>query len=129
MFSNIFTVPAPNSIGRPISAGAPRTPATSNSRYTRREDRSGIPQIDELFRMAKLCVFFIDENQIVRPNEIGSMSLIKETATRFGVTSENWAEFELKTQFRCSGSDAYLQWLDKILCITDSATDNFDARI
>ena len=103
--------------------------ATSNSRYTRREDRSGVPQIDELFRMAKLCVFFIDENQIVRPTEIGSVSLIKETATRFGVKSENWAEFELKTQFRCSGSDAYLQWLDKVLSITDSENLAFDVRM
>jgi DUF2075 family protein len=128
-FFNSFTVTEPNSIDVLICDEAHRIRATSNSRYTRRADRSGVPQIDELFRMAKLCVFFIDENQIVRPTEIGSVPLIKETATRFGVKSENWAEFELKTQFRCSGSDAYLQWLDKLLNITDSETFEFDARM
>jgi uncharacterized protein len=54
---------------------------------------------------------------------------IKEAATRFGVKNENWAEFELKTQFRCSGSDAYLQWLDRVLAITDSEAPSFDARM
>jgi DUF2075 family protein len=128
-FFNSFAATEPNSIDVLICDEAHRIRTTSNSRYTRREDRSGVPQIDELFRLAKLCVFFIDENQIVRPTEIGSVPLIKETATRFGVKSENWAEFELKTQFRCSGSDAYLQWLDKVLSITDSENFAFDARM
>lgn len=128
-FFNSFAATEPNSIDVLICDEAHRIRATSDSRYTRREDRSGVPQIDELFRMAKLCVFFIDENQIVRPLEIGSVSLIKETATRFGVKADNWAEFELKTQFRCSGSDAYLQWLDKVLNIRDSENFTFDARM
>ena len=74
-------------------------------------------------------MFFIDENQIVRPDEIGSVALIKQAATRFGVADADIAEFELKTQFRCSGSDAYLQWLDKVLGITDSEAVDFDARM
>lgn len=57
------------------------------------------------------------------------MALIKEAAARFGVGPEDIAEFELKTQFRCSGSDAYLQWLDKVLDITDSEEVAFDARM
>jgi len=128
-FFNSFTASEPNSIDVLICDEAHRIRASSNSRYTRRENRSGVPQIDELLRMAKLCVFFIDENQIVRPTEIGSISLIKETAMRFGVKNENVAEFELKTQFRCSGSDAFLQWLDKILNITESENFAFDARM
>jgi len=82
-----------------------------------------------LLRIAKLSIFFIDENQIVRPDEIGSIALIKEAAGRFGIKEENIPEFELKTQFRCSGSDAYLQWLDKVLGITDSEEFAFDARM
>jgi uncharacterized protein len=35
----------------------------------------------------------------------------------------------LKTQFRCSGSDAYLQWLDKVLGISGSKEVAFDARM
>jgi len=42
----------------------------------------------------------------VRPHQIGSVALIKEAAKRFKADAEDIAEFELKTQFRCSGSDA-----------------------
>jgi uncharacterized protein len=114
-FFNSFASTPPNSIDVLICDEAHRVRKTSNSRYTRKEERSNLPQIDELLRVAKLNIFFIDENQIVRPLEIGSVALIKEAAERVGIKSEDIAEFELKTQFRCSGSDAYLQWLDKIL--------------
>jgi DUF2075 family protein len=55
--------------------------------------------------------------------------LIKDAAKQFGVEESDISEFELKTQFRCSGSDAYLQWLDKVLGITDSEGLSFDARM
>jgi uncharacterized protein len=128
-FFNSFITTEPNSIDVLICDEAHRVRKSSNSRYTRREDRSNLPQIDELLRIAKLNIFFIDENQIVRPDEIGSVELIKEAAQRFGIDREEIAEFTLKTQFRCSGSDAYLQWLDKVLGITDSEEFSFDARM
>lgn len=77
-------------------------------------------QIDDLIRPSKLSVFFIDEFQIVRPNEIGNVDLIKDSAKKLGVKDEDIFEFELKTQFRCSGSDTYLQWLENILQIRSS---------
>lgn len=128
-FFNSFAATEPNSIEVLVCDEAHRVRRTSNSRYTRREDRSNLPQIDELMRVAKLNIFFIDENQIVRPDEIGSIRLIRAAAERFGVAREDIAEFELKTQFRCSGSDAYLQWLDKVLGISDSEEFRFDARM
>ena len=128
-FFNSFITTQPNSIEVLICDEAHRVRKTSNNRYTHREERSKLPQIDELLRIAKLSIFFIDENQIVRPDEIGSIALIKEAAGRFGIKEENIPEFELKTQFRCSGSDAYLQWLDKVLGITDSEEFAFDARM
>jgi uncharacterized protein len=128
-FFNSFTKTEPNSIDVLICDEAHRVRKTSDNRYTRREDRSDLPQIDELLRVAKLSIFLIDENQIVRPHEIGSVGLIKESATRFNVRDEDIAEFELRTQFRCSGSDAYLQWLDKVLNIIDSEGVSFDARM
>ena len=128
-FFNSFITTAPDSIEVLVCDEAHRVRKTSNSRYTRREDRSNLPQIDELIRIAKLTIFFIDENQIVRPDEIGSVALIKQAAGRFGIGNEEIAEFTLKTQFRCSGSDAYLQWLDKTLGITDSEEVSFDARM
>jgi uncharacterized protein len=128
-FFNSFMVAEPNSIDVLICDEAHRVRRTSNSRYTRREARSNRPQIDELLRVAKLSIFFIDENQVVRPEEIGNIVLIKEAAERFSIKNEDIAEFELKTQFRCSGSDAYLQWLDKVLGISDAETVGFDARM
>ncbi len=128
-FFNSFMTMEPNSVVILVCDEAHRIRRTSNNRYTKRENRSDEPQIDELLRVAKLNIFFIDENQIVRPEEIGSIELIKEAARRFSIADEDIAEFELKTQFRCSGSDAYLQWLDKALDITDSESVSFDARM
>ncbi len=91
--------------------------------------RSKNPQIDDLIRPSKLSVFFIDEYQTVRPKEIGNAELIKNSAKKLGISENSIFEFELKTQFRCSGSDTYLQWIDKILGIKDSEMVQFDARM
>jgi len=128
-FFNSFMTMEPNSIEILVCDEAHRIRKNSNNRYTKRENRSDLPQIDELLRVAKLNIFFIDENQIVRPEEIGNVQLIRDAAGRFGIKESDTAEFELKTQFRCSGSDAYLQWLDKMLSITDTETPAFDARM
>jgi len=97
---------------------AHRIRETSNDRFTRKEVRSNVPQIDELIRVAKVSIFFIDDYQVVRPTEMGSTKLIKETAEKFGAEI---FDFELKTQFRCSGSDGYLNWIDNILGIRETA--------
>ncbi len=128
-FTHNFGAVEPDSIDALICDEAHRIRSKTTGRFIRRNARSDLPQIDELLRVAKLCIFFIDENQIVRPAEIGSVPMIKEAAGRFGVVPEDIAEFELKTQFRCSGSDAYLQWLDKVLGISDSDEYRFDARM
>jgi DUF2075 family protein len=112
-----------------VADEAHRIRESSNSRYTPRARRTKVPQIDELLRIARLGVFFIDEKQIVRPNEVGSIQLIREGAARFGVEPQDIAEFELQTQFRCSGSDAYLQWLDNVLGIRPAEAPRFDSRM
>ena len=58
-------------------------------------------------RLAELSILFMDENQIVRPGEIGNVRRIKDAATRFGVCAGN--------------TDAYLQWSDKVLGIVRPA--------
>ena len=128
-FFNSFANIEENSIDVLVADEAHRIRKTSNNRFTRREDRSNLPQIDELFKVAKLSIFFIDENQVVRPNEIGNIELIKKTAQKFGINESDIAEFELKTQFRCSGSDAYLQWLDHVLEIRGSEIRQFDTKM
>ncbi len=80
--------------------------------------RSKNPQIEDLIRPSKLSIFFIDEYQVVRPSEIGSVELIKDAAKKLG--AEIIEMPELKTQFRCGGSDSYLQWVENILGIRES---------
>lgn len=82
--------------------------------------KSKISQVEDLIRPARLSIFFIDEYQVVRPTEIGSIKLIKETAMKLGVKQSEILEFELKTQFRCNGSDAYLQWIENTLQVRES---------
>lgn len=128
-FFNSFIGAEENSFDVLIADEAHRIRATSNNMYTKRDKRSREPQIDELLKVARLSVFFIDEKQIVRPNEVGSVQLIREAAGRFGIDPEEIAEFELQTQFRCSGSDAYLQWLDDVLGIRPAESPRFDQRM
>src|SRR3989344_5692927 len=128
-FFNSFVNATENAFDVLIADEAHRIRETSNNRYTPKSKKSKTPQIDELLKIARLCVFFIDEKQIVRPNEVGSIKLIQDAARKFGVSNEEIVEFELQTQFRCSGSDAYLQWLDNALCIRPSEFPAFDKRM
>jgi len=124
-----FTQLKDNEIDVLICDEAHRIRADSNDFRVPSRFRSSKPQIEDLIRPAKLSIFFIDEHQIVRPKEIGSIALMKDAAKKYGIDASNIAEFELKTQFRCSGSDAYLQWLDKILEVRDSDINYFDAKM
>lgn len=119
-FFNSFVNYKENEIDVLICDEAHRIRETSTSIYTPRRLRTNTPQVDELIRAAKLSIFFIDEHQIVRPNEIGSVELIKSSARKLGVEDSEIFEFELKTQFRCSGSDAFLQWIENLLGIRES---------
>ncbi|MFH1093029.1 MAG: DNA/RNA helicase domain-containing protein [Candidatus Omnitrophota bacterium] len=124
-----FTNLKENEIDVLICDEAHRIRAHSNDYGVPKQFKSRNPQVDDLIKPAKLSIFFLDEHQIVRPKEIGSISLIKDAAQKLGIKDTNIAEFELKTQFRCSGSDAYLQWLDKALEIRDIDMARFDPKM
>ncbi len=119
-FFNSFMAYKENQIEILICDEAHRIRKTSENMYTPKNLKTGTPQIEELIKFSVLSIFFIDEHQVVRPNEIGSIELIKTTAEKLGVDKKDISEFELKTQFRCSGSDSYLQWIENTLGITES---------
>ena len=108
---------------------AHRIRESSNSRFTPKVTRSKRAQVDEVIGAAKVSVFFIDDRQVVRPGEIGSSDLIKAAAARFGAT---FVEEDLKTQFRCAGSAAFVSWLDNTLGLAETpdeileSTDRFE---
>ncbi len=55
---------------------------------------------------------------MILPKDIGSYSHVKETAQKLGCQIY---EYELDAQFRCAGSEGYLNWLDDVLGIRSTA--------
>lgn len=98
---------------------AHRIRQTSNTRFTSAAKRSDIPQVDEIIKAAKVSVFFIDDMQVVRPGEVGSTDLIRDAARRAGA---NLYEHELEAQFRCNGSDGFIEWVNNTLEIDRTGT-------
>ena len=105
-----------------------------------------LPQTLSLLYSAKVCVFFIDDNQGVKPSEIGRASVLEYSAKNYrrlileetnkyrklvergketrlypladvksGVEEVEVHSIELKTQFRCNGSDNFLDWIDNVI--------------
>jgi len=115
-----------------IADEAHRIRKTSNNRFTPLERKSKIPQIEELINVAKVLVLFIDDDQVVRPDEIGSVEFIKEYAKK---NNCQVFEYELEAQFRCNGSDGFINWINNTLGIQKTANviwtqqEEFDFRI
>jgi len=83
----------------------------------------GENQIKELIDSSKCSIFFIDEDQRVTLSDIGSKQAIRSFAKAKGATVE---EYVLSSQFRCSGSDGYIAWLDDVLEIRPTAHPELD---
>ncbi len=134
LFSNVTQfIPAnfePNALDVLLVDEAHRISQSSNNQYTPAEKRTSMPQIETLIRAANICVFFIDDKQAIRSVEIGSTSLIRETARKYNAEIE---EVELTSQFRCNGSDNYLDWLEDVLYNKDVihhfGKEDFDFQI
>ncbi|NBY50995.1 MAG: DUF2075 domain-containing protein [Actinobacteria bacterium] len=90
----------------------------------------GENQIKEIIHSAKTSVFFIDEAQKVTWSDIGEIEEIKRFATDVDADIQ---EYELVSQFRCGGSDDYLEWVDFMLGIKASnqlfSLKSFDFRV
>ena len=135
LFSNLYRfLPSrvkENELDLVLIDEAHRVEKNSNFQYTKKEDKTDMPQIDQLIRCAKTSVFFIDDKQNVRFQEIGSSELIRQSAAAFGC---NVYETELLTQYRCMGSNDYLLWLESVLGYSDekrilSKNEIFDFKI
>jgi uncharacterized protein len=115
-----------------IADEAHRIRETSNNRFTPKVKQSKLPQIQELLKASRTSVFFIDDNQIVRPGEIGSTDYIKTEAEKLHC---DVCEFELEAQFRCAGSNAFVSWINNTLGIQRTPhvmwnqADEFDFKI
>lgn len=134
LFQNVTSyVPASadeNSVDVLLVDEAHRIQKSANNQYTKAENRTNLPQVDTIIRAAKITVFFIDDRQAIRGAEIGSAEMIREAAARWNAKVE---ECELTSQFRCNGSDNYMDWMEQVLYnkpITSSFhTEDFDLKI
>jgi len=81
----------------------------------------GENQIKEIIRASKISVFFIDEDQIVTSKDIGSVEEICKWAKELNSEVHFGEDLILASQFRCSGSDGYLAFLDNLLGIRETA--------
>lgn len=68
--------------------------------------------MDELIQAARVPVFLLDERQVVRPSEIGSVDEIRLAAKRHGA---ELITIRLDGQFRAAGSAGYLEWVESLL--------------
>ncbi|PID53274.1 MAG: ATP-binding protein [Micrococcales bacterium] len=111
-YFNSFMEADPNDIDVLILDEAHRIRQTSANRFTKKSLRSGRAQIDELFSAARTPVFLLDENQVVRPGELGTVADISAAAAARGI---DVLHVRLDDQFRCGGSLAYVQWVERLL--------------
>ena len=98
-------------------------------------DWNGENQVKECINASTLSIFLLDEDQAVTTKDIGSIDEVrywcKELGSRLIITDET----KLISQFRCNGSDAYIQFIDEILqrheesIAVDLSELNFDFRV
>jgi len=115
-YFNSFMDAEPNSLDVLILDEAHRIRETSVNRYTKAEFRTGRAQIDELFATARVPVFLLDQHQVVRPGELGTVAEIKAYAKALGIQTKS---VSLNEQYRCGGSAAYINWVERFLGLAE----------
>ena len=131
-YFNNYAVEPEDSLDVLICDEAHRIRENSVDRWTPKTKRSGKSQIEELMDVSKVSVFFVDDLQVVRPGEVGSAELVREEAAERGA---KLFEYQLEAQFRCGGSEGFINWVTNTLGIEDTANpfwdpaEEFDLRI
>ncbi|WP_412541777.1 DUF2075 domain-containing protein [Longispora sp. K20-0274] len=117
-YFNSFMTAQANDLQVLICDEAHRIRKTSESRFTPAVQRTGRLQIDELLDAARVPVFLLDEHQVVRAGESGSLQVIADYVEARGLNIEI---VSLHDQFRCGGSTAYDSWVRGLLGLSDES--------
>lgn len=121
-YFNNFMDAGKNELDVLIMDEAHRLRETSATRFTAARFRTGRTQLDEVISAARVPVFLLDENQVVRPGEMGSIDEISEYAEKHDL---ELIKVELTEQFRCGGSSEFVDWVESILDISDTASKSW----
>ncbi|MPV35649.1 DUF2075 domain-containing protein [Georgenia subflava] len=112
-YFNSFVAAEPNTVDVAVLDEAHRIREKSVHRYTPKALRENArPQVEELLDVARVPVFLLDEHQVVRPGEMGTVADIKARAAERGIDVH---QVDLAGQFRAGGSDRYLEWVHGLL--------------
>ncbi len=113
VYFNTFIGEPPNSLDMLICDEAHRIRETSVNRFTKADKRGKAKrQVQELIDVARTPVFLLDEQQVVRPGEMGTELEIRRAAE---VANCRVEVVRLQGQFRCGGSQIYDQWVLRLL--------------
>ncbi len=82
---------------------------------------TGKNQVEDVIKAARTTIFFIDDDQVIRPEDIGSVKEINRIAHEY--EAEVYT-IELESQFRCAGADGYINWLNDVWQL--KMTANYD---
>jgi hypothetical protein len=100
-YFNSFMDARQNDIDVLICDEAHRIRETSANRFTKSAQRTGRPQLDELMAAARVPVFLLDEHQVVKPGELGTVEAIM-----FRSTNSSDAAVAGSTNGGCCGCSA-----------------------
>ena len=78
-------------------------------------DWGGENQVKECINASLLTIFMLDEDQAVTTKDVGSVQEISKWCKELGSSIIMREETKLVSQFRCNGSDAYIQFVDNLL--------------
>lgn len=98
-------------------------------------DWNGENQVKECIQSSLFTVFLLDEDQTITTKDIGSVEEVVRWCNLLDSKVIISQDTKLISQFRCNGSDAYIQFVDNLLqrneetVSVDIAGINFDFRV
>ena len=98
-------------------------------------DWSGENQVKESINASLLTIFMLDEDQAVTTKDIGSVDEIEYWCKQLNSRMILNESTRLTSQFRCNGSEAYIQFIDQLLQRSEEYVDidfaemNYDFRV
>lgn len=98
-------------------------------------DWEGKNQVKECISASLLSIFLLDEDQAITIKDIGYVDEVRKWCNALNSTLKMPEEAKLVSQFRCNGSDAYIQFIDDCLQRTEESVHvdlkelNFDFQV
>lgn len=84
----------------------------------------GNDMLEDAVKAAKVCVFFVDDDQRITVDDVYDVDKIIAYSKRENAIVHR--PYELVSQFRCDGSDGYISFLNNLLEIKQTANTTFE---